>query len=1224
MITGGYIGLSFLLGRTTSTDIEPSLRPLVSWPRIDGIARSGETLTVVAPALTNVQSYQWYLEEEAVPGATTASYVAPMMGNVSCHVVADQGEFVTPIAQVNHSHVMDVLEHVMMEDAVLALARHSSASHIAVQNGLWSDPLTWDVGRVPDEGAVVLVPIGVSVTYDVASSPRLDRLRLDGALRAALDQSSQMHVETIIISHSGLLEIGAGFESRLPGQFNFEVLISDRAYSLSPNAPSDLDLANDPFLMGRGIVCLGNFVVFGDERKRHIKTADGAAPRAWDRFITLAQEPVDWRVGDEIVIPGTAVEVIDDATTIFDERRTITDISGSVVSFAERLYYEHDHHNAAVLRTDLQPSIANVSTNVTVRSETDTTPHRRGHIMVMHDGFSDVWDVGIVGLGRTDTTKGTGNILPGGLFENYDLGTEQVETVSVTSASNIKGRYPFHFHFCGFQRSEVPNIHNSVIDGSPGWGLVHHGCEAEIFDNNVFNWSGAGIVSETGNEIGPWVRNFSFGCRNTVNASHSAIKTSEVKRGGLKGNFATFGIGMYFRSRAVRTVDNVAASCPMAYGFYHRGDADSISPGIEILREHTDTKDIASFNYNRIDTIPFSTHTISHFTRNEAFGCITGFSVTKAAAKQGFDIMTQLKDFRAWGAYRAMHLEYVSNYIMINIDAVGTAYPSQSGYGHAGANFAGMKIGQNTARMVVKGGTIDGFRKGVSLVGYTNDSVGLRNDIFSLPDNPRHVVDSPTILNFVTEIDIDESGTAEGDATTASVVRIVTPADDLQIKAEPDINIPFIIYDWDGSTGFGPNVSITNEVFSTATKTDTYGTRPLVNTFESLQMEIGTTSNWTLRDYGARHGYWTYGGENIVVFWQYYSDMATARIIIKPHAIRCTGTIDGSWVNNGEWTDGTGLPYAADIYVDAPASTTTTVDVLAEVFDPDTGASLSLASSPWGSSYFAPGSGSVVVDAVSGTVAFTPDRDFDGQDEMYVWVTDGMHYTTVKIHFNAPAKTIPVLVSFGQSNTNLGNIAAIMDANGDTYARLDLHIGATGVAADDAPWNIEIDDSEPEIGSAFVAFVEGVKNHLANNPTHYIAAAVASQGENDSAGLGGWNNNGFFDANVTLISAIRAVCGSDIPVFHYTRSMTFQQGGHATGRQEVYDQQIAMDEGQVGGISDVHTIITDDVFAAAGYSYPADEAAIMDDTIHYSQLGQNLRAQAVYDLAEFKAAMGIT
>ena len=971
----------------------------LSWPRIRGLARPGEILTVESAGLSNVQNYQWSVDGVDVFGETGSSFIAPMSGQVSVTVISAQGEFTTPLVQILHSHGdhdHDNAENA--EDAVLGLAKHVSATHIAVKNGSWSNPLTWDVGIVPDEGAVVLIPIDVDVTYDVSPSPRLDRLRIDGTLRAALDQSTQMLVETIIISHSGLFEIGSSFESRLPGAYDFELIISDRAYAISPSAPSNLDLVNDPFLMSRGIICLGNFVVFGDERKRHIKTANGRAPLAGNISITLAQTPENWVVGDEIVIPGTTVEVINEAATVFEERRTITGISGSVVSFAAPLIHDHDHHNSAVTRSDLQPAIANITTNVSVRSEAAAVPHRRGHIMVMHDGLSDVWDLGCIDLGRTDTTGMSGNVLMGGQFKYFDIVTNQVETITATASSNSKGRYPFHFHFCGFNRNVVPNLHNSVVDGSPGWGVVHHGCEAEIFDNVVFNWAGSGMVAETGNETGPWVRNFVFGCSGTSNIAIGHIKSTFGVRG-LSGDFGLQGVAYLFRGRAIRTNDNIAASSTTGFGFYHRGYTDTarnITPQINVDRTNIDLKDLSGIiSQDNIDNINVPDYPIAHFTSNEAFGVVFGFAVTKTDPKQGHDIMTQLKNFKAWSVDIGFGLEYVGRYGIVNPDLVCTRRPSR-GWTRIGIWFA-----DNTAQMLASQPTIEGFQEGIRCLGSENTNINLNNDQFDQA-NPRFMIDRANFINtdqdIFYEAEPEPSGTIIN--TTQDVTRIWTDAVPPSILSGPSLDLPFIVKNW--NVGRFDISNITN--IQTGTFTDSVSVSRLPKGWDPMMMIPKNGDTWAIETYALEHGYWTYGSDTILVYHQYHTDSLTQRPIRSAQAIRLIEdtsradfTVAGrGYTYNGEWEVSANRPSRADMSAVVAKDGSVVINVLGAAIDPD-GDTMALASTLYGSVFFAPASGRAQLDPAAGTVTYEPDFGFTGSDQMYVWVSSKGDYDTVKI-----------------------------------------------------------------------------------------------------------------------------------------------------------------------------------------------------------------------------------
>src|SRR6056297_3547992 len=71
--------------------------------------------------------------------------------------------------------------HAHMEQAN-ALADPADASHVAVNSGAWSDPDTWEGGRVPGAEARVLVPQGVEVVYDVSDAVPLETVRVDGTL----------------------------------------------------------------------------------------------------------------------------------------------------------------------------------------------------------------------------------------------------------------------------------------------------------------------------------------------------------------------------------------------------------------------------------------------------------------------------------------------------------------------------------------------------------------------------------------------------------------------------------------------------------------------------------------------------------------------------------------------------------------------------------------------------------------------------------------------------------------------------------------------------------------------------------------------------------------------------------------------------------------------------------------------------------------------------------
>ena len=90
---------------------------------------------------------------------------------------------------------MDMDTHSAHMAQAMALFDPADATHVAVNDGAWTDPGTWSNGKVPGAGAMVYIPEGRAVTYDANSSAELDTVRVDGELAWATNKSTAMHVE---------------------------------------------------------------------------------------------------------------------------------------------------------------------------------------------------------------------------------------------------------------------------------------------------------------------------------------------------------------------------------------------------------------------------------------------------------------------------------------------------------------------------------------------------------------------------------------------------------------------------------------------------------------------------------------------------------------------------------------------------------------------------------------------------------------------------------------------------------------------------------------------------------------------------------------------------------------------------------------------------------------------------------------------------------------------
>ncbi|MEM6389130.1 MAG: G8 domain-containing protein, partial [Pseudomonadota bacterium] len=502
-----------------------------------------------------------------------AAYTPTMMGKITAEFVLGGEAYVTVPLHIYMHDMSDPAmspSHMVDENAALGLVRQNVADFVAVQNGSWSDPATWSVGAVPGDGARVLIPSTRDVLYDSNTPVRLHSVRVDGLLDFALDRSTSMLVEHLVETKTGTIRIAAK-ANRLPPQFTCQVTISNRVFDSAPDAPSDLDFANDPRLIGRGVIWMGGGAIYGYHRAPFAKTVALNLPMMGDTSVTLGADPEGWQVGDRILIPGTLFEEINGVTQRQDETRIITAISGGVISFAEPLVYDHGWHNPALAEQNIwRLKIVNMERNVTFRSEdgANLPAHQRGHTMVMHTNQTRHWDVAFLDMGRTDKSFVTGVINANGDFEYPDPDSNAILTAPLTAQSNLQSRYPYHIHFPGFGKSVVAEAYYVYVEGVPGWGIVHHGGRANFVGCVAHRFLGAGMVSESANELGRWHDCVMVGCESTI-ADTQFPKGAEDKRG-IQGDFAFSGYGFFYRGRDMVVTDCTAYGCTWAHVFYHR------------------------------------------------------------------------------------------------------------------------------------------------------------------------------------------------------------------------------------------------------------------------------------------------------------------------------------------------------------------------------------------------------------------------------------------------------------------------------------------------------------------------------------------------------------------------------------------------------------------------------------------------------------------------------
>ena len=154
--------------------------------------------------------------------------------------------------------------------AILALVPHEEVTHLAVADGAWTDSATWEGGRVPKNGACVLIPHGLTVTFDQHKAYRYAWIRIDGSLIWATNKSTYMLVHDMVTTRGGVRKIG-DIGSPLDAAYTAEIVISGRDYSEFTVTPTNLVLDRDANLWSRGTFNQGTNIMVGARKTTWLK-----------------------------------------------------------------------------------------------------------------------------------------------------------------------------------------------------------------------------------------------------------------------------------------------------------------------------------------------------------------------------------------------------------------------------------------------------------------------------------------------------------------------------------------------------------------------------------------------------------------------------------------------------------------------------------------------------------------------------------------------------------------------------------------------------------------------------------------------------------------------------------------------------------------------------------------------------------------------------------------
>ncbi|MEM7274995.1 MAG: G8 domain-containing protein [Actinomycetota bacterium] len=592
-----------------------------------------------------------------------------------------------------HQHGGDHAGHA----AIMALVDPAAVTSMATASGDWSAASTWQGGQVPGDGSRVHIPAGTTVTVDGRLAPAIKTIRVDGTLRFATDVDTELRVDTLVTTAGGALEVGTGDRPVADAVVANIVFIDD----------GPIDRNWDPGLASRGALLMGRTDVHGAHVTHRATVA--TFPRVGDTALSLAADVSGWRVGDTIVITGTAGPES-------DEVRTVTSVDGRTIGLDRPLAADHVPPAA-----DLDLYVANLTRNIRFSSE-NTQIDRRGHLMVMHTLDARIHGARFTDMGRTDKSRelddvSFGEIEPGAV--GWD------GTFETLGGTNVRGRYTIHFHRGGADPASTPAVvEGTVVVGDPGWAFTNHSSHVDFLRNVAYDNAGAGFFTEAGDETGRWIDNIAI---RTVMPNFVLDDAGAIDPD-LRADRQDFGVdgdGFWLQGNRVDLIGNVAAGSS-AHGIIWWSEALAEADLGRVAKVAVSTLPDPSLIPDR-EEIDVWWAPLGEVRDNVSYGAVVGFraryihgatyladpNVPPAAYIES--LRPVIDGIITWDVRDGVLMNYNERVSLRNIRAIGNAEPFRHNYGHTAAVGVGLDIGNDSTHgpAVIENVDLQGFEVGV-------------------------------------------------------------------------------------------------------------------------------------------------------------------------------------------------------------------------------------------------------------------------------------------------------------------------------------------------------------------------------------------------------------------------------------------------------------------------------------------------------------------------------
>ncbi|KAL3885610.1 hypothetical protein ACJMK2_025660 [Sinanodonta woodiana] len=419
---------------------------------------------------------------------TTAGEVSVTIDGSTCTVssVTD-----TVIVCVTGPHYGSIKTKVRVEVSGNGIAKQQEESQTFYYVDRWSSPYTWGGGSLPAEGEMVVIPKGQTILLDT-DTPVLSMLLIQGG-QLIFDNENDVELKSkiILITDGGLLQAGTETE-----RHTRKAIITLYGHCRDRELP----------IYGTKVLALREGVL--DLHGKHI-------PLTWTKLQTTAEaggttivltHPVEWNVGDEIVIASTGGY----QSQSQNEENRIAAISADKQSITLESPLKFEHLGVVEtfdgVQVEFRAEVGLLTHNVVVRGNSD--PAWNDIIEACPAGF-DTGEFAIQTCfqGRFGEEIGStgfgGHILINAPVRNKNLAIARMENVEVTFAGQEfrQDRYPIYFRLNGDMSSSY--IRGCAIHHTFNRAINIHGVHNTLVEQNVvYNISGGAFFLQDGIETG--------------------------------------------------------------------------------------------------------------------------------------------------------------------------------------------------------------------------------------------------------------------------------------------------------------------------------------------------------------------------------------------------------------------------------------------------------------------------------------------------------------------------------------------------------------------------------------------------------------------------------------------------------------------------------------------------------------------------------------------------